>query len=89
MVATTNWTRFYSALYVGLVRDAIARHPRGGVLFIPPESLFWEFVSVSGLGDARDAPADLLWALHLGAGTWIAYRPEGIVKEVKRGVPPG
>ena len=88
IAATTNWTRFYSALYLGLVRDAMERRPDGGVLFIPAESLFWEFFSVSGLNDPAKAPADLLWALHLGAGTWIAYRPEGIVREVTRGFDP-
>ena len=88
IVATTNWTRFYSALYLGLVRDAMERRPEGGVLFFPAESLFWEFFSVSGLTDTSKTPADLLWSRHLGAGTWLAYRPGGIVREVEKGSDP-
>ena len=88
IVPATNWTRFYSALYLGLVRDAMERRPEGGVLFVPAESLFWEFFSVSGLTDTNKAPADLLWSLHLGAGTWLAYRPGGIVREERGGLGP-
>ena len=88
IVETTNWTRFYSALYLGLVRDAMERRPEGGALFFSAESLFWEFFSVAGLTDTNEAPADLLWSLQLGAGTWLAYRPGGIVREVERGPDP-
>ena len=88
IVATTNWIRFYSALYLGLVRDAMERRPGGGVLFLPTESLFREFFSASGLTDANQLPADLLWSLELGAGTWLEYRPGGIVQEVVRGPDP-
>ncbi len=88
IVATTNWTRFYSALYLGLVHDAMERRPEGGVLFFPAESLFWEFFAVSGLTDTSKAPADLLWSRQLGAGTWLAYRPGGIVRKVEKGSDP-
>ena len=57
IVASTNWTRFYSALYLGLVRDAIERRPEGGVLYFSSQSLFREFLPVSGL-----TPASLAYA---------------------------
>ena len=88
IVASTNWTRFYSALYLGLVRDAIEQRPEGGVLYISARSLFREFLPVAELTDATKAPADLLWAVHLGAGTWLAYRPDGIIGEVRSGPTP-
>ena len=88
IVASTNWTRFYSALYLGLVRDAIERRPEGGVLYFSSQSLFREFLPVSGLTDPTKAPADLLWAVQLGAGTWLAYRPSGIIAEVRNGPRP-
>ena len=40
LLATPNWPRFQSALYLGLVRRAMEREPLGGVLFITPEYLF-------------------------------------------------
>ena len=64
IVPGTNWIRFYSALYLGLVRDAMERRPEGGVLFFPAESFFWEFFSVSGLTDTSEAPGDLLWSFQ-------------------------
>ncbi len=88
LLATTNWARFQSALYVQLARHALEREPLGGVLFIPPEYLFWEFVSLAGVADPDEAPAHLLWALHLDQGTQLEYRPGGIVKLVKDGTHP-
>ena len=88
IVPGTNWIRFYSALYLGLVRDAMERRPEGGVLFFPAESFFWEFFSVSGLTDTSEAPGDLLWSFQLGSGTWLEYRPGGIVRGVRRGSNP-
>ena len=88
VLATTNWTRFQSTLYLQLVRQAMEREPLGGVLFIPSEHLFWEFVSVAGLVDPKKAPTHLLWALHLDQGTHLEYRPDGIVRSVKKGTHP-
>ena len=85
LLATTNWTRFQSALYVQLARHALEQEPLGGVLFIPPRYLFWEFLALAGVADANEAPAHLLWALHLDQGTQLEYRPDGIVKSVSNG----
>ena len=88
LLATPNWPRFQSALYLGLARRAMERKPLGGVLFIPQEYLFWEFVSLAGLEDPSKAPGHLLWALHLDQGTQLEYRPDGIVKSVRNGAHP-
>lgn len=88
LLATPNWTRFQSALYVQLARHALEREPLGGVLFIPPDYLFWEFLSLAGVADPDEAPAHLLWALHLDQGTQLEYRADGIVRVVKKGTHP-
>ena len=88
LLATPNWPRFQSAFYLQLIRNAMGREPTGGLLFIPPKDLFWEFVSLSELVDPGEAPAHLLWALHLDQGTQLEYRPDGIVKSVGKGTHP-
>ena len=88
LLATTNWTRFQSALYLQLVRNAMEREPLGRVLFIPSQDLFWEFVSLAGLADPGEAPAHLLWRLHLDQGSYLEYRPDSIVTSVRKGPEP-
>jgi hypothetical protein len=88
LLATPNWPRFQTALYVQLVRHAMEREPLGGVLYIPPHYLFWEFLSLAGVLDPSEAPGLLLWALHLNQGTQLEYRPGGIVKSVTKGTHP-
>ena len=88
LLATPNWTRFQSALYLQLVRHAMERNPLGGVLFISPDYLFWEFLSLAGVVDPSKAPGHLLWALHLDQGTHLEYRPDGIVRSVTKGTHP-
>ena len=88
LLATPNWPRFQSALYPGLVRHAMERQPLGGVLFISPDDFFSEFVSLSGLADPSEAPDHLLWAVHLGQGTQLEYRQDGIVESVGKGTHP-
>ncbi len=88
LLATPNWPRFQSALYLGLVRRAMERDPTGGVLFITPEYLFSEFLYLAGVKDPTKAPALLLWALHLDQGTQLEYRPDGIVESVREGTHP-
>ena len=60
LLATPNWPRFQSALYLQLVRRAMEREPTGGVLFITPEYLFSEFLYLAGVQDPTKAPALLL-----------------------------
>lgn len=88
LLATTNWTRFQSALYLQLVRNAMEREPLGGVLMIPSADLFWEFVSVAEVEDPAEAPAHLLWRLHLDQRTYLEYKPDSIVRSVKKGSQP-
>ena len=88
LTATTNWTRFQSTLYVQLARHALEREPLGGVLFIRPDYLFWDFLSLAGVADPADASPNLLWALHLDQGTLLEYRADGIVKLVRNGTHP-
>ena len=48
LLATTNWMRFQSTLFLHLVRRASALNPAGGVVSIRAKDLFWEFVSLAG-----------------------------------------
>lgn len=50
--------------------------------------MFWEFVTLSGLTDTSLVPTHLRWELELGVRTQLAYRPTGIVREVKKRTPP-
>ncbi len=90
LLATTNWMRFQSTLFLHLVRRASALNPAGGVVSIPAKDLFWEFVSLAGLGidETERAPAHMLWALHLDQETRLEYRPDSIVLRVKKGLEP-
>ena len=88
LLATPNWPRFQSALYLGLVRRAMEREPTGGILFITPEYLFSEFVYLAGVKDPNEAPALLRWALHLDQGTQLEYRPDRVVESVEKGTHP-
>ncbi len=90
LLATTNWMRFQSALFLRLVRTASALNPAGGVVSIPAKDLFWEFVSLAGIGidEAERAPAHMLWALHLDQETRLEYRSDSIVLQVKKGLEP-
>ncbi len=90
LLATTNWMRFQSTLFLHLVRRASALNPAGGVVSIRAEDLFWEFVSLAGLGrdEAERAPAHMRWALHLDQETRLEYRPDSIVRRVKKGLEP-
>ncbi len=90
LLATTNWPRLQSALFLRLVRRAIERGSDRGLLLIPAKSLFWETVSLAGLevAEADQAPPHLLWALHLDQATRLEYRPDSIVREIKQGSHP-
>ena len=90
LLATTNWMRFQSALFLRLVRRASELNPTGGVVSIPAKDLFWEFVPLAGLSidEAERAPPFLLWALHLDQETRLEYRPDSVVLRVKKGLEP-
>ena len=53
LLATTNWSRFQSTLYLQLVRRAMEREPLGGIVFVPSEYLFREFLLVAELADPK------------------------------------
>ena len=59
------------------------REPLGGVLLIPSADLFWEFVSLAEVEDPAEAPAHLLWRLHLDQRTYLEYKPDSIVRSVE------
>ena len=83
--ATTNWTRLESALYLRLVRRALSDDRSSGVLFIPADRLFWEYLNVAGLEREDEAPEPRRLAFQYDQGVHIDYRGDSIVSEVKKG----
>ncbi len=89
IIATTNWTRFQSVFFLELVRRAQQRAPAGGVLFIRPDDLFFEFLAVADLTEKPDsAPQHRLLAYQYEQGIQLEYRPGGIVEAVESGPQP-
>lgn len=89
ILATTNWTRFQSVLFLELARRAEQRSPNGGVLFIGPDDLFFEFLDVAHLVAHPDSvPLPRLLAYQYEQGIELEYRPGGIVDTVLEGPQP-
>ncbi len=89
ILATTNWPRFESALYVRLVRSALRENSDGGVLYIRPRDLFLEFLNVADLaGEADKAPEPRRLAFRYEQGIHLDFRSDSIIREVERGPHP-
>ena len=90
ILATTNWVRFQSELFLRLVRGALKHNPNGGVLFIPAGYLFFEYLAVADLPlwEAEKAPIHRLWPYHYQQGTELDYRPDSIIRGVEQGPRP-
>ena len=88
LLATTNTTRFQSAYFQVLIRQGQRRRPPGGTLFIPPDHLWWEFLSVAGLAptEGKKAPPNRRWAVSVHQGIHIFFAPpDSIIRTVKHG----
>lgn len=85
---TTNSTRFETA-YIGiLARRALARHPDGGVLVIPYDALWFEYLRAAGLppADSSRAPVGRLLGYRFQQGVEVVFGPVGsVVRKVGEG----
>lgn len=89
ILATTNATRFQTALIFELIRRDRARHPEGNVIFISADAIFFEFLEVADLADEpENAPLYRQLAYQHEQNILIEHRPDSIVKSVLAGPSP-
>lgn len=88
LLATTNSGRFQFEVLERLIAHALVHRPGGGTLFIPHDALWWEFLSVAGLGqaDAYKAPIGRRLAYEWHQSIEVTYGPPGdIIKTIRSG----
>lgn len=86
--ATTNSMRFETASLRHLLVKALAEHPAGGVLVIPYDVLWLEYLRAAGLtpADSSRAPIGRLRGYHFHQGAEIVFGPvRSIVRTVGEG----
>jgi hypothetical protein len=90
ILASTNAMRFQSAVFEALLEDRLAANPHGGSFFIPHDLLWWEFLTVAGLGraDSSKAPIGRLRAFDYHQSIELVYGPvDSIVRAAAPGQP--
>jgi hypothetical protein len=88
ILATTNATRFQTALILELVRRARQSNMTGEVLFVTAEDIYFEFLKVAGLqGEPEKAPLYRQLAYEYRQDIRIEYRSDSIIQEVVSGPP--
>ena len=88
ILATTNSMRFQSAVFQRLIERALADRPDGGILFIPYDVHWWEYLKAAGLGedDSLKAPIGRRLAYEYHQDVELLYGPPAtVVKQVKDG----
>jgi hypothetical protein len=88
ILATTNATRFQTALLLELVRQARQSNMAGEVLFVRAEDIYFGFLKVAGLqGEPENAPLYRRLAYEYRQDIEIEYRSDGVIQEVVSGPP--
>jgi hypothetical protein len=90
ILASTNAMRFQSAVFEVLLEHRLAANPHGGSVFIPHDLLWWEFLTVAGLGpaDSSKAPIGRLRAFDYQQSIEVVYGPvDSIVRTAAAGQP--
>ncbi len=91
ILATTNSVRFQSAVLQRLISRALDRRPAGGTLFLPHDTLWWEFLTAAGLraGEENRAPIGRRLAFDYHQSIEVTYGPpDGIIKRIRGGPAP-
>jgi len=91
ILATTNSLRFQSAVFQSLIEHALKERPGGGVLFIPYDDLWWEYLRAAGLDETEGdkAPIGRRLAYEYQQSIDVLYGPPtGVIKKVKDGSAP-
>lgn len=91
ILATTNSMRFQSAVFQRLIEHALEDRPGGGMLFIPYDAHWWEFLNAAGLseGEGEKAPIGRRLAYEYHQSVEVLYGPpDSIVRKVKDGPAP-
>src|SRR5216117_1317411 len=85
LVATTNWARFQTYVFLRLARAARARDSSGRKpILIRAEDWFWNYVAVAGL-NPDSAPLGTRRAHDLGQDMQLDYNPAHVLSDVRRG----
>ncbi len=88
LVATTNWARFQTYVFLRLARAARARDSSGRKpILIRAEDWFWNYVAVAGL-NPDSAPLGTRRAHDLGQDMQLDYNPAHVLSDVRRGPQP-
>lgn len=85
---TTNSTRFETSYLGVLAERALARHPDGGVLVIPYDLLWQEYLRAASLapGDSSRAPVGRLLGYQFHQGVDVVFGPvRSVVRSVEEG----
>ena len=91
ILATTNSVRFQSAVFQSLIERALEERPGGGMLFIPYDALWWEYLYAAGLGEEEGdkAPIGRRLAYEYHQDIEVFYGPpDSVIKKVKHGSTP-
>jgi hypothetical protein len=83
--------RFQAAVFQRLIERALEDRPGGGMLFIPYDAHWWEFLNAAGLGagDGEKAPIGRRLAYEYHQSVELFYGPpDSVVKKVKDGPAP-
>jgi len=87
LVATTNWARFQTAVFLRIARWAHARDSASSPLLILAEDWFWNYLDVAEL-TPETAPYGTRRARELHQDMQLDYGPRHVIREVKRGPVP-
>jgi hypothetical protein len=90
LLATTNSMRFQAAVFESLLRRGLADHPAGGVLVIPYDILWSEYLSVADLtaSDSNRAPIGRLRAFEYHQSIELDYGPvASLIRRIGDGRP--
>jgi len=89
ILATTNATRFQTALLLELVRRAKAREADSDVLFVSAEDVYFEFLRLAGIQEHPEkTPPYRRLAYEYQQDIQIEYQSDSIIDEVVSGPPP-
>ena len=86
ILATTNSVRFQSAVFQSLIEHALKERPGGGMLFIPYDALWLEYLYAAGLGEGEGdkAPIGRRLAYEYHQDIEVFYGPpDSVIKPVK------
>jgi hypothetical protein len=87
IVATTNWGRFQTEVFLRLMRWSQAHEPEGSTIVIQAEDWYRGYLEVAGLTEAT-APEGIRLSHEVGQMMQLDFRRDRIIRAVRRGREP-